>query len=128
MIAEAAASPIGHNGGPALDQAPAIAQADQFPNVCFGVAMFTSLALGKIGFGALTEDEGQRLGKALLRVVNAYNISIADERVASVVDLGGLACAIMLPRIMADIAKRKAEHATPLQEATHAREDAAAAA
>lgn len=112
MIAEAAASPI-------ASDAPTPAAAVNLPNVCFGAAVFASLALSKIGFRPLDEAEGDKLGKALLRVCAAYELTIGDEKVACLLDLGALGVTIMVPRIMEDMKARKARNASPTQAAAN---------
>lgn len=126
MIAEAAASPIGHNGGPALDAKspePALT-AVNFPGICMGASVLMSLGMSKIGFGPLTEKEGEALTNSLLNVVTAFEVSIGDKRVAAVLDLSGTLTAILLPRIMDDIARRKARNASPTQAAANDRAEA----
>lgn len=116
MIAEAAASPIGHNGGPAIDEPQPALMAVNFPGVCMGATVLMSLGMMKIGFGPLTEAEGKQLTDALLKMIDAYEISIGNKKVAATLDLAGVMTAILLPRIMADIERRK-KPASPTQQA-----------
>ena len=106
-------------------QVPAVLT-DPLPGMCMGVSVFISLGLHKVGFDGLTEKEAEVLTASLLRTMQAFEIRIADPRVAAVVDLGGCMVGILVPRIVADMATRKKKSEMQEQVAERIEPDAAA--
>ncbi len=93
---------------PAAPKAPL--SVEQFPGLCMGAAMLSSLALHRIGFDPLTPQEGEALTAALLKNAVAWDLDkyFENPRVAAVLDLGGCFVAILMPRIIADARRRTA--------------------
>jgi len=81
---------------------------EQFPGLCMGASMLMSLSLNKIGYAALTEDEGKALTAALLKNAEAWELAglIGNPKVAAALDLLGVGVAILTPRITADAQAR----------------------
>jgi hypothetical protein len=128
LLAAAERSPLAGTGpdspGKTPANAPSPVLADPLPGMCMGVSVFVSLGLCKIGFDGLTEKEADALTAAIVRTLTAFEITIADSRTAAVIDLGGVFVAILVPRIMSDIVKRKnARQTSPTQAATQDREE-----
>ncbi len=73
-----------------------------------GASMLISLSLNKIGYAALTEDEGKMLTAALLKNAEAWELAglIGNPKVAAALDLLGVGVAILTPRIIADAQAR----------------------
>jgi hypothetical protein len=97
--------------------APLAITVEQFPGLCMGASVLMSLSLNKIGFDALTEDEGKALTAALLKNAEAWELAglIGNPKVAAALDLLGVGVAILTPRIIADAKKRAPK--SPTQEA-----------
>ncbi|HUZ71612.1 MAG TPA: hypothetical protein VMU87_01390 [Stellaceae bacterium] len=97
---------------PPQPAAPAIT-VEQFPGLCMGASMLTSLALHKIGYDALTPHEGEALTAALLKNAEAWDLDqyLGNARVAAGLDLVGCFVAILMPRIIADARKGQASPA-----------------
>jgi hypothetical protein len=93
--------------------------------------MLTSLSLNKIGYGALSEKEGEALTAALLKNAQAWDIGkyIENPRVAAALDLAGVFVTIMTPRVIEDARRRAAAApSSPTQAAAAAVTDAPALA
>ncbi len=112
MLARADSALAGDAAGPAAPSPPAppAITVEQFPGLCMGAAMLTSLSLHKIGFAPLTEDEGKALTAALLKNAEAWDLGtlLQNPKAAAALDLGGCLIAILMPRILADAKKREA--------------------
>jgi hypothetical protein len=114
--------------GEGTPAAPPAITVEQFPGICMGASMLVSLSLNKIGFDALSEDEGKALTSALLKNAEAWQLAgiIGNPKVAAALDLLGVGVAILTPRIIADAAQRRPK--SPTQEAAQAAADAPIAA
>lgn len=110
MLARADAQLAGDQPGPApvAAAAPPGISVEQFPGLCMGASMLTSLALHKIGYSALTEPEGAALTAALLKNAEAWDLTdyLGNPKVAAALDLVGIGVAILTPRIIADARNR----------------------
>lgn len=98
-----------------------------FPGLCMGASVLMSLGLARVGFGALTENEGAALAAALLKNVEAWggaDVLAKQPKIAAGFDLVGVLVAILAPRIIADLNRRPP---SPTQAAAAARDEAEAA-
>jgi hypothetical protein len=119
----ASGAPAGEASPPAP---PAVTiSAESFPGLCMGISVLTSLSLTKIGMDGLNEDEAALLTNALLRNAEAWDVArlVENPRVAAGLDLGGAFISIMVPRILADLKKRKGP-SSATQAAAAAHDDA----
>jgi hypothetical protein len=89
-------------GAPAAPQV--VITVEQLPGLCMAVAMLSSLGLHKIGYAALTKEEGDALTSAVLKNITAWDLlsveNISNPRVAAGLDLAGIIIAIVTPRLM----------------------------
>lgn len=95
---------LGDGNNSSAGAAPIALTVENFPGICLGASMLCSLGLHKVGYGALTEKEGEALTAALLKNAEAWDLGnvIANPRAAAALDLLGVFVHIVTPRVLAD--------------------------
>ncbi|HEY3917730.1 MAG TPA: hypothetical protein VGL83_08045 [Stellaceae bacterium] len=121
------AAPASATSSSAAPAAIAPLEAQSLPGVCMGVSGLCSLSLYKLRLRELDSHEAEALTNAMLRNLEAWDITIEDPKMAAAADLIGCASGIIMIRVVEKLRELEAVRArSPVQAATAARAEKSA--